>query len=223
MSFFPHPELSTPQGINAIGGDLSVRRLMLAYQYGIFPWFNPDEQILWWHPDPRCVLFPSKVKVARSMRPYFNQKRFRVSLDTAFAEVLQGCRDTYRPGQQGTWLSDDMTRAYTELYELGYAHSVEVWQDDMLVGGLYGVQIEKIFFGESMFSRVSNASKYGLISLCRHLEAEGVHLIDCQINTDHLESIGAEMIPRKVFLQMLRVNRLEWLASQGAASPTSDR
>lgn len=216
--YFPHPELSHESGVLAIGADLSVDRLLLAYQYGIFPWFNPHEDVLWWYPNPRCVIFPSKIKVAKSMRPYFNQKKYQVSYDTCFDRVIKACRDTYRPGQGGTWLSDDFITSYTILHEMGYVRTVEVWDGEDLVGGLYGVQVANVFCGESMFSLAKNASKFGLISLCRKLVDDGVKVIDCQIETPHLRSLGAEMIPASEFGSILRQNRLDWLRSQAVAT-----
>ncbi len=209
---FRHPSTTNVQGLLAVGGDLSVDRLLLAYHYGIFPWYNPDSPILWWHPEPRCVLYPDRVRVSKSMRNYFNQERFKVTVDTAFDDVIAACRLIPRHGQAGTWLSDEMEAAYKELHCLGYARSVEVWDDEgSLVGGLYGVQIADVFFGESMFSKASNASKYGLITWCKMLVDQGCRLIDCQMRTDHLIRMGAEMISRKDFLAILRDNRLTWL------------
>ncbi|HFC00520.1 MAG TPA: leucyl/phenylalanyl-tRNA--protein transferase, partial [Phaeodactylibacter sp.] len=168
---FPPPELANEDGILAIGGDLSPQRLVLAYSMGLFPWFNPGEPILWWSPDPRFVLFPKKLKVSKSMRPYFNQKKFRVTYNTCFETIMRNCQQQYRKRQAGTWITDEMIVSYTKLNESGIAHSVEVWQGDELVGGLYGIALGKIFFGESMFAKVSNASKFGFITLVRKLEA----------------------------------------------------
>lgn len=207
---FPHPELANRDGILAIGGDLSPQRLLLAYESGIFPWFNPEDPIIWWSPDPRFVLFPEELKVARSMRPIFNQQKFSLTLDQDFQAVIKGCQAQYRKGQGGgTWITDDMVEAYTTVHELGYAHSVEVWQDGNLVGGLYGLAIGKCFFGESMFARVSNASKFGFISLVKKLQELEFWLIDCQQNTRHLASLGARGIPRKEFLSYLERNKGE--------------
>ena len=189
---FPHPSLADPTGVLAIGGDLRPERLLLAYQNGIFPWFNPGEEIMWWSPDPRFVLFPDELKVSRSMRPYFNQQKFGLSYDQAFPEVMQSCQTVNRlaQGQLGTWITESMLEAYIHLHELGYAHSVEVWEGKELVGGLYGVALGKVFFGESMFAKRSNASKFGFISLVRRLKEEGYTLIDCQQETRHLGSLG---------------------------------
>ena len=182
----PFPPLSKalkdPDGLLAAGGDLSPRRLLNAYQHGIFPWYSEGEPILWWSPDPRCVLFPDKLKVSRSLRKTLNKKLFEVRMDTAFAEVMSACAEP-RPDQSGTWITFDMFQAYVQMHELGYAHSVECWQDGELVGGLYGMAIGKVFFGESMFSRVSDASKVALYHLCQHLKTHGFELIDSQVHT----------------------------------------
>lgn len=205
---FPAPELATPEGIIAVGGDLSAERLMTAYSEGIFPWFNEGDPILWWSPDPRFVLFPEELVVSRSMRPYFNQKKFQVSFDRDFEGVMRNCQKSNRNGQSGdTWITEDMIQAYVQIHQLGYAHSVEVWQGDELVGGLYGISLGKIFFGESMFAKVSNASKYGFISLVQNLREKGFVLIDCQQQTHHLGSLGARAINRKSFLQYLEENK----------------
>ena len=171
---FPAPELATPEGILAVGGDLSPARLLEAYAGGIFPWFNEGDPILWWSPDPRFVLFPDELVVSKSMRPYFNQKKFQVSFDQDFEGVMRSCQQSNRNGQSGdTWITEDMIQAYVQVHQLGYAHSVEVWQEGDLVGGLYGISLGKIFFGESMFSRVSNASKFGFITLVQKLREKG--------------------------------------------------
>ena len=207
---FPHPELANEDGILAVGGDLSAERLLLAYRLGIFPWFNPGDPILWWSPDPRFVLFPNQLKVSRSMRPYFNQKKFTITIDQAFKKVMRACQVQKRKGQAGgTWITENMIEAYHRLFLMGYAHSVEVWQEDELVGGLYGISLGKIFFGESMFSKRSNASKFGFISLVRCLEQKGFWLIDCQQKTTHLQSLGGRSISRKIFLEYLRKNQKE--------------
>ncbi len=201
---FPDPSLADQDGILAIGGDLSPERLILAYRHGIFPWFNPGEPYLWWSPDPRFVLFPKELKIAKSMRPYFNQKRFEVTIDTDFRAVIRNCQTNNRSGQYGgTWITDEMLEAYCKLHELGYAHAVSVWDDGALVGGLYGVALGKVFFGESMFTKMSNASKFGFITLVKELEKRDFQLIDCQQQTRHLASLGAIAIPREVFLDLL--------------------
>ncbi|MFN3315810.1 MAG: leucyl/phenylalanyl-tRNA--protein transferase, partial [Raineya sp.] len=201
--YFPSVERACKEGIVAIGGDLSVERLLLAYQSGIFPWFSPGDPIVWWSPNPRFVLYPEKIKVSKSMKQLFKKQFFRVSFDTCFEEVITNCANIKREGQSGTWITKEMKKSYCELHNLGYAHSVEVWQDENLVGGLYGVALGKIFFGESMFSKVSNASKYGFITLTRLLQEKGFKLIDCQVHTEHLESLGAEFIERWHFIEEL--------------------
>lgn len=201
---FPPVELADANGILAIGGDLSPERLLLAYQQGIFPWFNEDDFIIWWSLDPRMVLFPADLKISKSMRSYFNQNKFQVSYNQDFPAVIQACRQTERLGQAGTWISQDIIEAYTKLHKMGHAHSVEVWQNKKLVGGLYGVQIGQVFCGESMFSQVSNASKFGFISLVKKLEKEGIKMIDCQQETKHLRSLGASTIPRSEFIEKLK-------------------
>jgi len=207
---FPPAHLANPDGILAIGGDLSPERLLLAYRNGLFPWFNPEDPILWWSPDPRFVLFPKDLKVAKSMRPYFNQKKFDYSFDQNFEEIIRACQQQWRKGQGGgTWISDEMIQAYCRLHQMGYAHSVEVWQEGELVGGLYGVCIGKVFFGESMFAKVSNASKAGFITLVRKLEKLNFWLIDCQQETQHLKSLGGSAIPRNQFLGYMSKNEQE--------------
>ena len=208
---FPHPELATEDGIVAIGGDLSPQRLLLAYQIGLFPWYNPNDPILWWSPDPRFVLFPENLKVAKSMRSYFNQNKFEVTYDTSFEAVIRGCQQNRRKGQAGgTWISEEMIEAYVNLHNLGFAHSVEVWsQENELIAGLYGIALGKVFFGESMFTKVNNGSKYGFIKLVHDLQSQGFWLIDCQQETDHLKSLGAEPIPRVEFLEYLKKNESE--------------
>lgn len=212
---FPHPELANEDGILAIGGDLSKERLLLAYKIGLFPWFNPEDPILWWSPDPRFVLFPGDLKIAKSMRSYFNQRKFSVTFDHRFEEVMRACKLQRRKGQGGgTWISEDMIKAYVGLHKDGHAHSVEVWQGDELVGGLYGVCLGKIFFGESMFSKVNNASKVGFITLVRYLEKQGFQLIDCQQETPHLKSLGGKSICRKDFLKYIEDNQMEEIAAR---------
>ncbi|MDX1940775.1 MAG: leucyl/phenylalanyl-tRNA--protein transferase [Saprospiraceae bacterium] len=207
---FPHPDLADPNGILAVGGDLSSERILLAYEWGIFPWFNPGEPILWWSPDPRFVLFPDELKVSKSMRPYFNQRKFEVSFDERFEDVIRSCQMQKRDGQMGgTWITENMVEAYCQLHELGYAHSVEVWKGEELVGGLYGISLGKIFFGESMFAKESNASKFGFIKLIQQLKKNDFQLIDCQQQTRHLGSLGARAIDRKVFLEYLQKNQNE--------------
>lgn len=200
---FPPVEEAEPWGGLAVGGDLSPERLLLAYRSGIFPWYNEDQPIVWYAPDPRFVLFPEKLKVSKSMRPILNQNKFIITFDTAFRQVIRQCQQTRRRGQGGTWITEEMLEAYCHLHQLGYAHSVEVWHNDNLVGGLYGLSLGSIFFGESMFSHVSNASKAGFITLVRHLQQHKFSLIDCQVHTPHLERLGAESVPRSQYMQLL--------------------
>lgn len=203
---FPHPSYANANGLLAVGGDLSTDRLLEAYRVGIFPWFNPGEHTLWWSPDPRFVLFPEELKVAKSMRPYFNQKKFRVTFDTRFLDVILSCKFGETRKEKGTWITTDIVDAYYQLHKDGYAHSVEVWQGEELVGGLYGISLGRMFFGESMFTKVSNASKFGFISIVRALKEKGFSLIDCQMETTHLASLGARAIPRTDFLDRLEEN-----------------
>lgn len=206
---FPDPELADPEGVLAIGGDLSPQRLLKAYGMGIFPWFGPGDPILWWSPNPRFVLYPEELKVSRSMRPYFNQSKFGLTYDRQFETVMRRCAAQRRPGQRGTWITRGMIEGYTGLHEMGYAHSVEVLLEGELVAGLYGIALGKVFFGESMFTMVNNGSKFGFISLVRQLRAHGFSLVDCQQETGHLASLGARSIPRRAFLDHLRQNRAE--------------
>lgn len=200
---FPDVELAD-DGLIAVGGDLSLERLLLAYKSGIFPWYNEDEPILWWSPNPRFVLFPDELKVSKSMSQLLKRQIFKVTENQCFEEVMRVCGEMPREGQDGTWINEDMVSAYVELYKNGYAHSVEVWENDKLVGGLYGVLLGKVFFGESMFYKVSNASKYGFIVFVEKLKSLGVELIDCQVPTPHLASLGAKSIERKEFIALLR-------------------
>ncbi|MFD0861025.1 leucyl/phenylalanyl-tRNA--protein transferase [Sungkyunkwania multivorans] len=201
---FPPPQSASPEGIVAVGGDLSPQRLMLAYHSGIFPWFEDDEVLLWWSPDPRMVLFPEQLKVSKSLRQVIRSKKFKVTFNKAFKEVVANCAMIDRPGQDSTWITKGVVDAYSELHNLGHAQSVEVWQEDELVGGVYGVDLGNIFCGESMFSKVSNASKVGFVYLVEKLKREKYKLIDCQVYTKHLESLGAKEIPRKEFLNVLK-------------------
>lgn len=200
---FPPVEMATQEGIVAIGGDLGVERLLLAYRSGIFPWYSEDEPIVWWSPDPRFVLFPEKLRVTKSMQSVLNNGTFRFTLNRAFTAVLQNCKTITRKEQEGTWITPAIQNAYTQLHELGYAHSAEAWMNGELVGGLYGIKLGNVFFGESMFSKVSNASKFAFINYVRQLQKEKVTLIDCQVYTPHLESLGAKMIARKKFIELL--------------------
>ncbi|SFU28423.1 leucyl/phenylalanyl-tRNA--protein transferase [Pustulibacterium marinum] len=200
---FPHPENASPEGILAVGGDLSPERLLLAYSEGIFPWFDEDQPILWWSPDPRMVLFPEKLKVSKSMRQILRRNEFVVTFNQDFERVIRACASVKREGQYGTWITEDMIQAYLKLHHLGKAISVEVYKEDELVGGLYGIDLGTVFCGESMFSKVSNASKTGFITLVQMLKEKEYTLIDCQVYTDHLASLGAEEIPRIEFLKLL--------------------
>lgn len=199
---FPPVHLSEPDGLLAIGGDLSPERLLLAYKSGIFPWYE-GEYILWWSPDPRCVLFPTELKISHSMKQLLKREAFEFTINKAFVEVIKACKQMNRKSQASTWITDEVEKAFAHMHSLGHAHSAEVWQNGELVGGLYGLRIGKVFFGESMFSNVSNASKYAFIKYVQQLQSEGVELIDCQVHTTHLESLGARMIPRKDFLRLL--------------------
>ncbi|HEY4335134.1 MAG TPA: leucyl/phenylalanyl-tRNA--protein transferase, partial [Puia sp.] len=192
---FPPVHLSEPDGLLAIGGDLSPERLLLAYRHGIFPWYE-GQHILWWCPDPRFVLFPEQLRESKSMKQLHKRKAFDFRIDTDFRQVIANCKSIARRGQESTWITDEVRNAYIRMHELGHAHSAEAWLDGQLVGGLYGIRMGKVFFGESMFSTVSNASKYAFIQFVHQLRAEGVELIDCQVYTEHLESLGAGMIDR---------------------------
>ncbi|RYH75973.1 leucyl/phenylalanyl-tRNA--protein transferase [Flavobacteriaceae bacterium 144Ye] len=198
---FPEITSASTEGVLAIGGDLSVERLLLAYKSGIFPWFSEDEPIIWWSPDPRFVLFPEKLKVSKSMKQVLRNTDFVVTVNQAFTQVITECAKAKRDGQDGTWITQTMIEAYTKLHQLGYAKSVEVWLHNELVGGLYGVDVGNgVFCGESMFAKVSNASKAGFITFIQNTNYK---LIDCQVYTNHLERLGAEEIDREVFLGYL--------------------
>ncbi len=201
---FPPVEMANSEGLLAVGGDLSPERLLLAYHSGIFPWFSEDSLILWWSPDPRMVLFPSRIKVSKSMRNTLNRAVYEVTRDKAFEEVIDACSKAPRPGQHGTWITNEMKEAYVRLHHQGIAHSYEVWKDRDLVGGLYGLDLGHVFCGESMFSKARDASKCALIQLARELKEKDYSLIDCQLHTTHLESLGAELIPRAEYLRILR-------------------
>ena len=203
---FPPLELalSEPNGLLCAGGDLTPQRLLTAYKQGIFPWYAKDEPILWWSPDPRMVLVPSEFKLSRSLHRSLRAGRYQIRLDNDFPAVIRSCAKTRRKSQSGTWITTEMESAYIALHELGYAHSVETWVDGELVGGLYGLAIGKMFYGESMFSHVSDASKIALAHLAHYLDARGFGLIDCQMNTSHLASLGAREIPRAAFVTRLQ-------------------
>ncbi|KIC03139.1 leucyl/phenylalanyl-tRNA--protein transferase [Flavobacterium sp. JRM] len=201
--FFPPVSEANYDGILAIGGDLSPERLQLAYRSGIFPWFNEGEPILWWSPNPRMVLFLDELIVTKSMRNILNRNIFKVTFNQNFRDVISNCQKIKRDGQNGTWISNDMIESYCKLHEMGFAKSVEVWEDDVLVGGLYGVDLGHVFCGESMFSKVSNASKVAFIALVNKLKNENYKLLDCQVYNPHLESLGCREIERDVFMQIL--------------------
>lgn len=203
---FPPVHLADDDGLLAIGGDLSTERLLLAYRQGIFPWYNEDEPICWWCPDPRFVLFPKELNVSKSMKSLLRNNAFTFTINTAFTQVIQNCKTVARKDQDGTWISPDVQEAYTTLHEKGFAHSAEAWLNGKLAGGLYGIRLGNVFFGESMFSHVSNASKFAFIKYVQLLQQENVQLIDCQVYTPHLQSLGARMISRKEFVQMLEGN-----------------
>ncbi len=197
--------LKEPNGLLAIGGDLSPARLLSAYRNGIFPWFSDDEPIMWWSPSPRMVLFPEALKVGRSLKKTINKQLFEIRFNTAFEAVMQACSEASRPDQDGTWITQAMIEAYCKLHQMGYAHSAEAWQNGQLVGGCYGIKIGTIFFGESMFHHVSDASKVAFVHLVQHLHASGTTMIDCQMNTAHLARFGAQEVDRKIFEQQLHI------------------
>ncbi len=197
---FPPAEHADEDGLLAIGGDLSMERLLEAYRRGIFPWYE-NNYILWWCPEPRFVLFPVELKVSNSMKQVIKKEEFEFRINSNFSGVISQCKSISRRGQESTWITEDMRNAYINLHLQGYAHSAETWKNGELVGGLYGIRMGNLFFGESMFSRVSNASKFAFIKYVQQLQSEGVRLIDCQVYTAHLESLGARMIPRKIFLE----------------------
>ena len=200
---FPSPEQASAEGIVAVGGDLQPERVMLAYRKGIFPWFESDDFLLWWSPDPRMVLFPDRLKISKSMRTVLRKKQFEVTFNKAFDQVVEACAKVKRFGQNGTWITPGLMEVYSTLHTQGYAHSVEVWEEGSLVGGLYGIDLGTIFCGESMFSKSSNASKVALIFLVKELKKNKYELIDCQVPTQHLASMGAEPISRTKFLTFL--------------------
>lgn len=201
---FPHPALAEPDGLLGVGGDLHPQRLLLAYANGIFPWYNAGQPILWFSPDPRFVLPPQQLHVGRSLRKRIRRGDYEIRLDTAFPDVIRACRQTKRPGQAGTWITDDMERAYNDLHALGYAHCAEAWKDGQLVGGLYGVALGGLFSGESMFAHADDASKVAFVWLVRQLEAWGFSLVDCQIHTEHLARFHAQHVSRQVYLDTIR-------------------
>jgi leucyl/phenylalanyl-tRNA--protein transferase len=200
---FPPPHFAEPEGLLAVGGDLSERRILLAYQMGIFPWFTDDEPILWWSPDPRLLLYPPDIHVAGRLKRTIRQGAFKITCDTAFDRVISACASIRIENSQETWIGQDMIDAYCRLFASGYAHSIEVWHEGLLAGGLYGLSLGGSFFGESMFSHISNASKIALVMLGRFLNALSFDLIDCQVKTDHLMRMGAVEVSRSLFLKQL--------------------
>jgi len=200
--WFPPVSEALGDGLLAIGGDLKPERLILAYKNGIFPWYDGDLP-LWWNPNPRFVLFPEELVVSKSMKTTINQQKFVFTINQAFEEVIDNCKKIERKNQDGTWINEDVKTAYIQLHKMGYAHSAETWLNNQLVGGLYGIKMGRIFFGESMFAKESNASKFALIHYVQQLQTEGIALIDCQVYTEHLESLGAKMIMREQFMQLI--------------------
>ena len=201
---FPDANLADYDGLLAVGGNLDKQTLLNAYGKGIFPWYNEDEPICWYSPDPRLVLFPAKLKISDSMKAVLGKNEFTFSTDNDFPGVVKNCRMAKRKGEPGTWITDEIEKAYNTLYENGFAHSAEAYLNNQLVGGLYGVQLGKVFFGESMFANKSNASKFAFIKYVQLLQKKGVELIDCQVYTRHLESLGAELIARQYFIKLLK-------------------
>ncbi len=201
--WFPPVTDALEDGLLAMGGDVSVERLLLAYKNGIFPWYD-DTVPLWWSPDPRFILIPEELKVSKSMQQIIKKKTFNFKVNTDFSQVIQYCQLLNRKGQDGTWITEELKESFIELHRLGHAHSAEAWMNNELVGGLYGIKMGPFFFGESMFSKVSNASKFAFIHWVKQLQQEGIILIDCQVYTEHLESLGAKMIPREQFIQLLK-------------------
>ena len=200
---FPPPHLASKEGLLAIGGDLSRERLLLAYRMGIFPWFSDDEPILWWSPDPRLVLYPNEIKISKTLKKIMKKGLFKVTMDSAFVQVINQCAQIRIQNNQGTWILEDMIDAYCKLHESGFAHSVEAWYQGELAGGLYGVSLGNCFFGESMFTRISNASNVALVTLVEYLNTLSFDIIDCQLTTEHLLRFGAKEIPRAAFLNQL--------------------
>ncbi|CAN2040054.1 Leucyl/phenylalanyl-tRNA--protein transferase [Candidatus Magnetomoraceae bacterium gMMP-15] len=211
---FPHPCLASKDGLLAIKGDLSEDRLLMAYSLGIFPWYSEGEEILWWSPDPRLVIFPDELRVSRSLKKIIRQKRFKITMDQAFDEVIFQCAQIRRQNGEGTWIVNEMQDAYCRLHKLGFAHSVEIWVNEKLVGGLYGVSLGRTFFGESMFSKKSNTSKIALVALIDYIKKYQFDMIDCQLTTNHLMRMGAREISRIDFLKKLQES-LKWPTLRG--------
>ena len=210
---FPHPVLRDDDGLLAVGGDLSIARLLLAYRWGLFPWYHDDQPILWWWLVPRLMLRPQQIHISHSLKSILNKNIFTVTMNTAFREVIQHCGEIKRMNQEGTWITTDMMEAYMAMHAEGYAHSVEVWRNDELVGGLYGIAYGRMFTGESMFAKESNASKVAFVRLAQHLQEKNFEWIDCQQDTPHLRSMGAYLVEENDFLQILRFNQKEALQS----------
>lgn len=200
---FPPVHLATPEGLLAVGGDLSPERLLLAYRMGIFPWYSEGDPILWWSPDPRLVLYPKDIRLSRSLKKTIRQKKYKITFDSEFEQVIKSCARVRRGAGEGTWITGEMANAYCKLNELGYAHSVEAWHEGRLAGGLYGVSLGRCFFGESMFSKVRDASKVALVGLAQRLDRKGFDLIDCQVSSEHLARLGAREIVRDKFIDEL--------------------
>ena len=200
---FPSPQSATNEGVVAVGGDLNPLRILEAYKNGIFPWFNDDDNLMWWSPDPRMILYPEKIKISKSFKSFLKKKEYRVSFNENFEDVIESCSNIKRVNQKGTWITNGLKQSFIELHLMGYAHSVEVWQNGVIVGGLYGLDLGNIFCGESMFSIKSNASKVGLYFLCQELKQNNYRFIDCQVPSQHLRSLGAEEISRDNFLKKL--------------------
>jgi leucyl/phenylalanyl-tRNA--protein transferase len=217
---FPSPQLAPKEGLLAVGGDLSQERLLLAYRLGIFPWYSRYEPILWWSPDPRLVLYPAELRISKSLQKAIKKGLFRVTMDQAFEAVINACAQSRTSADEGTWIVEEMIDAYCNLHESGFAHSVEAWQDDQLAGGLYGVSLGRCFFGESMFTHISNASKVAFVALAKHLRALNFGLIDCQVSTSHLLRFGAREIPRARYLNELEKS-LKHLTLKGQWSFTA--
>ena len=205
---FPHPFLTGEHGALAVSGKIDIDMILLAYRFGIFPWYNPGEPVTWYFLHPRLILRPNKIKIQKSMRSLLNGNRFKISYDTCFHEVLKSCKEIERYGQDGTWIHQTIESSFLKLHEMGYAHSVECWEGSDLVGGLYGLSIGKVFFGESMFAKKSNASKFAFIKLAEKLDQQGFTMIDCQQDTAHLRSLGADLISKEQFFKELKLNVL---------------
>ena len=200
---FPSPQSATNEGVVAVGGDLNPLRILEAYKNGIFPWFNDDDNLMWWSPDPRMILYPEKIKISKSFKSFLKKKEYRVSFNENFEDVIESCSNIKRVNQKGTWITNGLKQSFIELHQMGYAHSVEVWQNGVIIGGLYGLDLGNIFCGESMFSIKSNASKVGLYFLCQELKLNNYRFIDCQVPSQHLRTLGAVEISRDNFLKKL--------------------